>query len=39
MMKDGSDPRPAPECQCIYELMDAVDSYTPNPSAMRISPS
>ena len=31
MMNDGSDPKNAPECQCIYELMDAVDSYIPNP--------
>ena len=31
MQNDGSDPRNAPECQCIYELMDAVDSYIPNP--------
>ena len=30
MMNDGSDPKHAPECQCIYELMDAVDSYIPN---------
>ena len=31
MQNDGSDPHHAPECQCIYELMDAVDSYIPNP--------
>ncbi len=31
MMNDGSDPKHAPECQCIYELMEAVDSYIPNP--------
>ena len=31
MQNDGSDPRHAPECQCIYELMDAVDNYIPNP--------
>ena len=31
MMNDGSDPKHAPECQCIYELMDAVDSYIPEP--------
>ena len=31
MMNDGTDPKHAPECQCIYELMDAVDSYIPNP--------
>ena len=31
MMNDGSDPKNAPECQCIYELMAAVDSYIPNP--------
>ena len=29
MMNDGSDPKHAPECQCIYELMAAVDSYIP----------
>ncbi len=27
---DG-DPHDAPECACIYELMDAVDSYIPTP--------
>ena len=31
MMNDGSDPKNAPECQCIYELMEAVDNYIPNP--------
>ena len=31
MQNDGSDPKNAPECQCIYELMDAVDSYIPTP--------
>ena len=31
MQNDGSDPKHAPECQCIFELMDAVDSYIPNP--------
>jgi len=31
MMNGGTDPKNAPECQCIYELMDAVDSYIPNP--------
>ena len=31
MQNDGSDPKHAPECQCIYELMDAVDNYIPNP--------
>ena len=31
MMNDGSDPQHAPETQCIYELMKAVDSYIPAP--------
>ncbi len=31
MMNDGSDPQNAPECKCIFELMDAVDKYIPAP--------
>ena len=31
MQNDGSDPKNAPECQCIYELMKEVDSYIPTP--------
>ena len=31
MQNDGSDPRHAPECQCIYELMEKVDEYIPTP--------
>ncbi len=31
MQNDGSDPQNAPECACIYELMDAVDNYIPTP--------
>ena len=31
MMNDGSDPKSAPECQCIFELMDQVDAYIPSP--------
>ena len=31
MMNGGTDPKNAPECQCIYELMDEVDNYIPNP--------
>ena len=31
MQNDGSDPKNAPECQCIYELMDEVDKYIPTP--------
>ena len=31
MQNDGSDPKNAPECQCIYELMKDVDSYIPTP--------
>jgi len=27
----GSDPKNAPECQCIYELMNEVDNYIPTP--------
>ena len=27
----GTDPKNAPECQCIFELMDAVDEYIPSP--------
>ena len=31
MQNDGSDPKNAPECQCIYELMKEVDNYIPTP--------
>ncbi len=31
MLNDGSDPKSSPACQCIYKLMDAVDSYIPSP--------
>ncbi len=31
MQNDGSDPKNAPECKCIYELMDEVDNYIPTP--------
>ena len=31
MMNGGTDPKNAPECQCIYELMEQVDNYIPNP--------
>ena len=31
MMNGGTDPKSAPECQCIFELMDQVDSYIPSP--------
>ena len=27
----GKDVKNAPECQCIFELMDAVDEYIPTP--------
>ena len=27
----GTDPKNAPECQCIFKLMDAVDEYIPSP--------
>ncbi|MBQ4075522.1 MAG: elongation factor Tu, partial [Clostridia bacterium] len=27
----GTDPKNAPECQCIYELMSEVDNYIPTP--------
>ena len=31
MQNGGADPKNAPECKCIYELMDAVDNYIPTP--------
>ena len=31
MLNDGSDPKNEECCKCIYELMDAVDNYIPNP--------
>ena len=31
MQNDGSDPKNAPECKCIYELMEQVDTYIPTP--------
>ena len=31
MQNDGSDPKNAPACQCIYELMAEVDKYIPTP--------
>ena len=31
MQNDGSDPKNAPECKCIYDLMEQVDSYIPTP--------
>ena len=31
MMNGGTDPKSAPECQCIFELMDQVDAYIPSP--------
>ena len=31
MQNGGTDPKNAPECACIFELMDAVDSYIPTP--------
>ena len=31
MQNDGSDPKNAPECKCIYELMAEVDRYIPTP--------
>ena len=30
-LQGGADAKTAPECQCIYELMDAVDDYIPTP--------
>jgi elongation factor Tu len=32
MTGGGTDPQNAPETQCIYELMEAVDSYIPTPA-------
>ncbi len=31
VQKEGSDPKNAPECAPIYELMEAVDNYIPTP--------
>ncbi|MDR0897321.1 MAG: elongation factor Tu [Oscillospiraceae bacterium] len=31
MLNDGSDPKSSKDCQCIYNLMEAVDSYIPSP--------
>ena len=31
VMNGGADVDNAPECKCIFELMDAVDSYIPDP--------
>ena len=31
VMNGGTDVKNAPECKCIFELMDAVDNYIPNP--------
>ena len=31
VMNGGDDVANAPECKCIFELMDAVDSYIPSP--------
>jgi len=31
LQNDGSDVENAPETQCVFELMDAVDAYIPNP--------
>jgi elongation factor Tu len=30
-LTNGADAKTSPECQCIFELMDAVDSYIPEP--------
>ena len=30
-LQNGANAKEAPECQCIFELMDAVDSYIPTP--------
>ena len=30
-VQSGADPKSSPDCACIYELMDAVDSYIPTP--------
>ena len=31
MQNGGNDPKNAPECKCVFDLMDAVDSYIPTP--------
>ncbi len=38
MQNGGTDPKNAPECQCIFELMEAVDSYIPTPERERDKP-
>ena len=30
-VQNGADPKTAPECQCIFELMKEVDAYIPTP--------
>ena len=31
MQNGGTDPKNAPECQCIFDLMEQVDAYIPTP--------
>ena len=31
VVQNGGDPKTAPECKCIYDLMEAVDTYIPTP--------
>ena len=31
MQNGGTDPKSAPECQCIFDLMEQVDAYIPTP--------
>ncbi|OQA24706.1 MAG: Elongation factor Tu-B [Verrucomicrobia bacterium ADurb.Bin345] len=31
MLNNGNDPKSAPQTQCIFQLMEAVDSYIPSP--------
>ena len=31
MLNNGSDPKSAPQTQCIFKLMEAVDNYIPSP--------
>ncbi len=38
MQNGGTDPKNAPECACIFELMDAVDSYIPTPEREKDKP-
>jgi elongation factor Tu len=38
VMNGGADVAGSPECKCIFELMDAVDNYIPNPEREKDKP-